>query len=279
MVCVLGLGLVVGLAAPALAVANETLTDGDSTVEIDPYSSAGVFSWKIGNTNYLNQQWFWLWTEGGQLDGREHSLDELVQLPGGGVNVNQVLPNMMTLTYTGGGLEVEVTYILTDEPGPTGGSDLTEVILITNTTDQEVEVDLFQYSDFELGGDANDTKVEILDGNKANQHDTQVAVLLSETVVTGSPGSSEVDDDGSTLANLMDGDEDDLDGSTFLEEVADLTWAFQWQMTIPAHQGFPISKNKHISLTPGGGEKIPEPGSFALLALGLGGIVRLKRRK
>ncbi len=273
--------LMIVLAAVVLAVGSHalagtvvSLTDGDSTVEIDPASSAGMYKWDIGDTSYLAQQWFWIRTNvDGVYDDREYSFDE-ISAP---VVAPQPDSDVATITYGDDDIEAQVTYILTDEPGPTGGSDIVEVLLITNKTGQTMMLNLFQYSDFELGGDANDTKVEILNGNVAKQHDIQVAALLSETIVSGAPGLSEVDDDGSTLAKLMDGGVDDLDGTTSLTKLDDLTWAFQWQVEIASGQGLALSKNKHLSIASGGGGQVPEPAGLGLIGLALMGL--RKRRK
>jgi len=271
---VLAMAVVVAVGSHALAATVVTLTDGDSTVEIDAGSSAGMYKWDIGNTGYLAQQWFWIRTNvDGVYDDREYSFDE-ISAP---VVAPQPDSDVATMTYSDANIEAQVTYILTDEPGPTGGSDIVEILLITNKTGQAMTLDLFQYSDFELGGNANDTKVEVLNGNTAKQHDIQVAALLSETIVSGAPALSEVDDDGSTLAKLMDGGVDDLDGTTSLTKLDDLTWAFQWQVEIAAGQGLALSKNKHLSIASGGGGQVPEPAGLGLIGLALLGL--RKRRK
>jgi hypothetical protein len=271
---VLAAAVVLAVGSHALAGTVVSLTDGDSTVEIDPGSSAGMSKWDIGDTSYLAQQWFWIRTNvAGVYDDHEYSFDQ-ISAP----VVAQPDSDVATITYGNDDIEAQVTYLLTDEPGPTGGSDILEILLITNKTDQTMMLNLFQYSDFELGGDANDTKVEILNGNTAKQHDIQVAALLSETIVSGAPGLSEVDDDGSTLAKLTDGDIDDLDGPTSLTKLGDLTWAFQWQAEIASGQALLLSKSKHLSIASGGGDdKVPEPAGLGLIGLALMGL--RKRRK
>jgi len=256
------------MAAPAARAVPITMTDGTSTVSVDPDSSAGVYEWNIGSTSYLNQQWFWFRNNLDDYDDREYSIDEL--------SLNfalQPIPNLAILEYTDiqSRFAIQVTYLLT---GTTGilTSDLAEAIRITNLSDDPLSFDFFQYSDFDLGGDTDDYSVVVTGGNTVMQIDYGTAISLLETVVTGSPDLSETGVFSTTLTDL---DIDDLDGTVLKNGPANLTWAFEWaDRVINPGQAFIISKDKLLTIEP-----VAEPGSFALLVLGLGGIVRLKRRK
>lgn len=276
-IILLAVGIVLGVSVRASAVfvvGPVELSDGDSVVEIDPYSSAGVYKWEFGGKNHLAQQWFWFRTNLDNLyDDKEYSIDEI----GGLVIAPQPDPAIATMTYTDpAGLAVEVTYVLGDEAGPTGGSTLVETVMFSNNTNGPMTLNLFQYSDFELGGDALDSKVEILNGNMARQSDTQAAIILSETLVSGGPALSEVDNSGATLAKLTDLDiDEDLDGSTLLDVPGDLTWAFQWQDAVIAPgQALLLSKLKDISISPG---IVPEPAGLGLIGLALLSLRRKRR--
>ncbi len=276
MVVGLAMALVLAVGSQALAVPVDTivtLTDGDSTVEIDPVSSAGMKDWKIGDTDHLNQQWFWFRTSlGGVYDDKEYSIDQ-ISAPA----INKPAAYVAEIVYADNNIEAQVTYTLTDEPGLLGGSDLLEIVRVTNNSGEAMTLTFIQYSDFELGGDATDTDLAVV-ANSAEQKDTTKGALMSETVVNLSNlVTSEVGYDSATLTKLTDGDMDDLDGSTLLTVDGDMTWAFQWEKQLAPGEALLFSKNKHISIVPGGDEPVPEPAGLGLVGIAL--LAVRKRRK
>ena len=273
MVVGLAMALVLAVGSQALAIQLVTLTDGDSTVEIAPESSAGMTLWEIGDTNHLNQQWFWFRTSlGGVYDDREYSIDE-ISAPA----INQPVDYVAEITYADNNIEAQVTYTLTDEPGLLGGSDLLEIVRVTNTSGEAMTLTFFQYSDFELGGDPTDTDLAVA-ANSAAQKDTTKGALMSETVVNLSNlVTSEVGYDSATLSKLTDGDIDNLDGTTLLIADGDMTWAFQWEKELGPGEALLFSKNKHISIVPGGDNPVPEPAGLGLVGVAL--LALRKRRK
>lgn len=256
------------LAGPAVAEVI-TLTDGNSTLEIDAESSLGVFSWSIGDVSKLHQQWFWFRNNLDDYDDHEYSID---QISAPTVFQHPDVPNLVILTYTDAQdrFSVQVTYLLTGGAG-SSTSDLMENVKITNLSAETLTFDVFQYSDFDLGVDGNDSSVRITGGNTVVQTAYSGAMItLSETVTTGSPDLSEVGVFSTTLDKLMDGNIDDLDGSTLANGPANLTWAFQWadRRIAPGHS-FMISKDKLLTMEP-----IAEPASLGLIGLALLAIRR-----
>ena len=259
MAVLLAAAVAFGLGGAAQA-ALVTMTDGDTLVEIDPDSSAGVFNWQLGETTHLAHQWFWFRNNLDDFNDREYSLEE-ISAP----VVFQPIPRFLTLTYAEPRLSVEITYVLT---GGSGGmsADLAEIIHITNLTDDPMVLNLFQYSDFDLGGDADDDRAWIEGGNTAFQTDLSgPRITLSETIASGSPELSEVAVFPTTFNKLINLEVDDLDGTTELWGPADLTWAFQWKDRViqPGH-ALMISKDKVLVVTP-----VPEPATIGLVGLGL----------
>jgi len=263
---------ILGATVPASAnFVDLVLTNGNSTVRVDPYSSEGVYEWTIGKTSHLAQQWFWLRSDLDGLDDREYSLDEFDPTP----VVSQPLPNVGIITYSDGRLEIEVTYVLVSGPG-LFAADLAEVIKITNLSEEdEVFLDFFQYSDFDLNGTEDDDTVVITGGNRAYQTDGGSAATFSETVVSQSPDLSEVALHPDTLDKLEDGHIDDLDGSTGPLGPDDVTWAFQWDnRIIQPEEALTISMDKVLISNP-----IAEPSAVLLLAGGLLGTYKRRKRR
>ena len=267
--CVAAVALAVG--GPAVA-GLITLADGNATLQIDPDTSAGVLDWSIGTTTNLDRQWFWFRNDLPEWSGREYSVDEIgtpvvFQTP--------AVPNLAILTYTDAQnrFSIQLTYMLTGGAG-SRTADLMENVKVTNLGDTTLTFDIFQYSDFSLGGDSDDYSVRITGGNRAVQTGYGPGVTLSETVTTGSPDLSEVGMGiyPTTLEKLTDSDIDDLSGSTVLYGPADLTWAFQWsdRSIAPGH-AFIISKDKLLTVQP-----VPEPAGLGLIGLAL---LALRKRR
>ena len=259
-------GLILAFAGAAQA-GIITLSDGGSTVVIDPDSSAGVKQWMVGGVNHLAQQWFWFRTDLEGVNAQEYSIDQ-ISAP----VVSQPAPNFANITYTDAQnrFKVSVTYALV---GAHGCADLAEIISFTNTSAAPITLDFFQYSDFDLAGTMNDGKVQIVGGNQAWQYDTaQINELnVTETVVNGSPDRSEVGIWPSTLTKLTDGVPDDLDNTALLVDTKNLTWTFQWQdRVLQPGRSLLISKDKWIQYD----APVPEPAG-----LGLIGLVLLALRK
>jgi hypothetical protein len=79
-----------------------TLTDGNTTAIVDPYSSAGMKYWSVNGQNQLNQQWFWYRIDG----GAQQSIDTI------GAPTLVTNANTLTTTYANPNLSVAITYTL-----------------------------------------------------------------------------------------------------------------------------------------------------------------------
>src|SRR5262245_8774916 len=56
---------------PVAEAAPLTITDGTSSISVDPAVQAGLFDWSVGGVSQLNQQWYWI----GRDTSAEVSLD------------------------------------------------------------------------------------------------------------------------------------------------------------------------------------------------------------
>ena len=121
----------------------------------------------------------------------------------------------------------------------------------------------FSTSDFDLGGAGGDT-VHLgtnLRGlyNEASQ--TDGITQLTETVVTPGANRGEAAFFNSTLLKLSDVNTDDLNNNVGPFGPGDVTWAFQWDLTIAPFSSTGIAKDKFL--------QVPEPSALALLTVGL----------
>jgi len=243
-----------------------TLEDGNSSVEVDTGSSVGMNAWNVDGVDNAVQQWFWY--RSGAAGG-ESSLDTLTQTFINTSNTNQD-PGIdaLSVTYAGLGFEIELLYTLRGGQNGSGVSDINEQIIIRNTGGGLLDFHFFQYSDFNLGGTADDG-VEILGGNTASQWDLASGSTINETVVTPSPDHVQVAAAGEILAELGNGSPTTLSGATG-PIMGDVTWAFQWDAFLAPGESFIIGKQKSI---------MSIPGPSALAVIGLAAMGRRRRRK
>jgi hypothetical protein len=237
------------------------VTDLNTFVQVDSSSQSGMFTWEVDGVDQMFQQWFWYRVG----SGPEASINTLTPTAAGVVGRNIVT------NYAGNGFTIEVTYLVTGGTANSGTSDVAETIRIINTGTAPLDFHFFQYSDFDLCGNAGGETATFVNANTVDQTDIG-GCHLSETVVTPDASHREAGIFAATLSSLNDG------GATLLSDnvssgFGDATWAFQWDVVIGAGGSFIISKDKHLSA-------IPEPASLFLLGSGLlGGLKAARRRR
>jgi len=258
----------VGIIVPASA-QLVTLVDQNSsaTVNLSPVAgnSGGMTNWVVDGQNELAQQWFWFRIGS---SGPEQPIN--------GISAPVFsTPNLRTLytTYNNGAYGVTINYLLTGSAPGQGKSDVSESISITNATASPLSFHFFQYSDFDLGGAGGDT-VHLgtnLRGlyNEASQ--TDGITQLTETVVTPGANRGEAGFFNSTLTKLSDGNTDDLNNNVGPLGPGDVTWAFQWDLTVAPFSSTGISKDKFL--------QVPEPSVVGLFAFGLLGWALRRRNR
>src|ERR1019366_2860784 len=121
LVCLLG-----GLSAPGSAMAQVTLTEENSTINIVTNSQAGMDSWTIDGHNVLDQQWFW-YRVGNDPTG-QHSLDTLP------ATYTLTDPADLKITFTGATFIVTANLSLVGSPSGNGTSDLSLQFKVKNTS-------------------------------------------------------------------------------------------------------------------------------------------------
>jgi hypothetical protein len=271
----------VALAAALLQVSSSqaqvNLSQGTSAVSINPGGGPGVVGmngWSIGGQNQLSQQWFW------------YRIDNIA-----GLNVNQTIDTIslatvtpydgtrgVRLLYANSAISIQVDYHLTGVSSLE--STISESITVNNLTATPLAFHFFQYSDFNLagtsGGDSGAISQNLITGlyNVADQ--VEGAIAFEETVATPGANRASVHMPPSIITALL-GTSGDLDNLTGFTGVGNVAYGFEWNgaggdaMLDPGEQLL-IGKNKYLNLA-----FVPEPSSFALISLGLVGLLARRR--
>jgi hypothetical protein len=253
-----------------------TMSDGGSTatVNVGNTGTLGMNSWSVlNNQSQLNQQWFW------------YSVNGAAQQPINTISTatvfnfsNPASPlNDLGVTYSNSTLAVSVEYVLAGNGVGSGSADLTENLNIQNTGASSISLSFYQYSNFNL---LQNNMNSVTISSDANGY-------LGATQTTGGPGGNGIAEvieaplannaeaalAGQTLANLNGNSYYTLNGNTSAGP-GDVTWAFQWNVTLDPNATLNIIKDKGLSI-----QIVPEPTTMAFVALGLGALGLARRRQ
>jgi len=251
---------------------NITLSDGGSTATINPgggLGNIGMNNWSVLGQNQLNQQWFWY-----SINGNTAATIDTI----GGFSSTVNVPNSdVTLTYANAQLSVNIEYVLSGNGVGSGSADLQEYISVQNNGASQVNLNFYQYSNFNLlGNNNNSVSISGSPGGYTGAQQT-----------TGGPG-------GSGLAEVIDAPfanyaEAALAGVTPTELAGgpytlndntsagpgDVSWAFQWnEEALAAGAKLSITKDKGLYIS-----IVPEPSTIALMVLGVAGLGLARRRQ
>jgi hypothetical protein len=255
---------------------NYSLSDGGSTATLNlgaGTGNLGMNSWTVlSGQNQLDQQWFW-YSVNGSAPQPINTIGGLTTTPSGA--------NDLTVTYQNSLLSVNVDYTLNGNGVNSGSADIMEYIWINNlTSDQTLNVSFFQYSNFNLLRNNNNT-VSIYGSPGAytgafQSTGTPGGSGIAEVILAPSANHGEtalVPTTLNELNNPANTNYFNLSDNTSAV-TGDVSWAFQWDATLNPGDEEDISKDKGLQVS-----VVPEPTSMGLIALGMGALGLARRRQ
>jgi hypothetical protein len=257
--------IVGGFVARPASAALFTLTDANSVAQFDTATQANNFNWFVDGNDKLAQQAFW-YREGSA--GPEQSLHALpIGVQGTSDSNFDGNPDTLFVRYNAADFRVDVRYSLNGGLAGSGASDMGEQISITSLSTLPVDLHFFQYSDFDL---SNSADTVLFTNNNAVQQSAG-ASQLTETVVTPIPSHHEAAAFPVILNKLNDAAPTTLNDTPPIGVPigpGDMTWAYQWDVTLQPNQTFQISKDKNLKAT-----AVPEPTTATFLLCLSGGLL------
>jgi hypothetical protein len=267
--------IVLAMAGKSQAVLS--LQDQNATVNIDPSSQLGLYDWVTDGVNVappagggINDYRQWFWYRVGNTG--EQSIDNL-NLAGASTTVNPLDgdTNGAVIGYYGTGFSLQLTVSLVGGLPGSHTSDITEQIAIDNTNATgNLDFHFYQYGDFQLNPPlVGSEMVSFVNSNAVDEHGAMGDV--QETAITPVPSHREAEPFPVTINELNSGTPTTLADNSSAGP-GDITWAYEWDVSIAPGQSFIISKDMHLQL-------VPEPSTIALVLAGLSGLIVIRRKR
>ncbi|MAE61599.1 MAG: hypothetical protein CMJ49_09610 [Planctomycetaceae bacterium] len=234
------------------------LVDKNAAVTIDP--NAGMTSWTVDGVEQLENQWFWFRIGTIGPESPIHAVPLVSQSSSD--DDFDAGDEFAQLTYTDpNNFTFQVQFELTGTGG--GQANVSEVVTFTNlSTTAPLDLHLFQYANFDFGGDATDTSISILNPNNTVQQNDLLGALIEEMETAAVPIPTGYDVGppslfvGGGLGLLDDANADNLGNNNGPVGPGDLASAFQWDVTLDPGGSLLLSINKLILTRP---IEIPAP--------------------
>jgi hypothetical protein len=208
-----------------------TLQNGNSVIQIDPTTQDGAFSWTVDGVDQLYQKWFWF-RQGSSTT--QISVDEISKPFGFG----SLTSSNATITYFAPGLAINLGFALTGGASGSYSSLLSENISIQNTTNIAITFHFFEYTDFDLNGEAESDTVFHVSSDEMVQQGK--GMMATETISGMTPNYWQSSWYAITLDELIQDSSVQLADESIPSSPGDQTYAYEWDVTLGAGQNLII---------------------------------------
>ncbi len=225
-------------------------------------ADASIQNWVIDGSNIVYEQYLYYRVNNA---GGENRLDALTL-----TNSASYANRFLELQYAATGFILDLTYVVDGGAAGSRVSDVAQTLTVTNTGANALDISLFLYNDFDLGSTASDDSAVQVNANTIRQSDADIGYV--ETVGTPAPTHFEID----SFSNIRD-QLDDLSPTVLLDVDSfsgDVTWAWQWDLSLQAGASSQISLDTRADLNP-----VPLPSALWLFGSGLIGLATMLRRR
>ena len=247
------------VAVPAIA-SNTTLSSGDATATID--STQGATGLTINGISELSLNEFFY-----RLGNGSGTITPITP-----TNEVSNIDGLGTFTYSDSNISATIVYDLDGGSG-TDPAQFDQVLTLTNNTGSTQPIQLFDYTDFDLGGESANQSAEA-SGSPVNTIDqqNQEGTSASDSVGqqnTVAPSDYEITNSGALLTSLQNSTLTSLNNTT--TSPGDINWAFEFDDSVGATDQMQVSLDSNIT--------VPEPASAAIASTSLSSLLLLRRRK
>ena len=256
-----GIFVVVAVLGCALSHAQIALSHNGSTVDIDEFSST-IFSWIVGGTEQVFEN-SWYFRDG------DAGTASLVSTIDPNPTVTLFGTQGAEVVYQNSDLTVTINYFLQANSNGTG-ADLAEQVVFETVFG--IELRLFQYQDFDIAGTFTGDTATRQNSSTIMQFEGDFGVTTGATPIPEfsemSLWSDVLDDITGTAGYNLNTSAGNGIGET---QSGDMTFAFQWNRNLGDRGSLVLSTNKVAA--------VPEPATFAALALGAAALLRRRKKK
>jgi hypothetical protein len=255
------------LSANTASAQNYVLQNNGSTATVNLGDGSGgtgligMNNWTVGSQNQLDQQWFYYSVNGGGVQSIDMLGGLVPSLTGGN--------SILTATYSNSQLAIQVQYQLTGTGS--GGADLSASAYVFNLTQANLNVNFYQYGNFDLLNEANTLNVY---GDTVNGYSSVVQSAsgtgsgIQETINQPYANYAAANTPGQVMSDIAAGTP--LSGP--YSASGSVAWAFEWSSTVTPYDGnlansWNALQDQNMDI-----QSVPEPAPMALIALGLGAL-------
>jgi hypothetical protein len=242
----------------------DNLSARNTALQIDVAGGTpGLSDWTVNGINQLDQQWFYYSVGGGSIS----SIDNIGTFSSSLINAG--FSPSLTEVYSNSTFLLTTTYILGSGQVGSGTASLSTTVTLQNLSGATQNIDLYQYSDFWLGGVSGGQNVQFTTTNSPyNVFQSGTGGPLNGKISSVSGGTGDVVEEVAGLFNgtqfgiVNGGPTVTLNDSPLSAGTGNVNYAYEIESSLTA-------SGAGSSVTISELQTVPEPSSLALISSGI----------